>query len=65
MSEFTGFCVEGKEDSCKKNRWFQKYPDSRGRGLRSESKKVYRSVYAVMSLLKIGRVICQGHLSIQ
>ena len=49
----------------KKNRWFQKYPDSRGRGLRSESKKVYRSVYAVMSLLKIGRVICQGHLSIQ
>ena len=28
------------DDSCTKStRWFQKYPDSRGRGLRSEKKK--------------------------
>ena len=42
MSEFTDFCVEGKEDSRKK-----------------------KVAYAVMSLLNIGRAICQGHFSIE
>ena len=33
--------------------------------IKSESKKVYPSAYAVMSLLNIGRAICQGHFSIE
>ena len=45
MSEFTGFCVGGKEDSCKKkSRWFQKYPDSRGRGTIRDQIRVKKSV---------------------
>lgn len=33
--------------------------------IRSESKKVYPRVHAVISLLNIGRAICQRHFSIK
>ena len=69
MSEFTDFCVGGKEDSCKKKVDGLKNIRIREDGalseIKSESKKVYSSAYAVMSLLNIGRAICQGHFSIE
>ena len=69
MSEFTAFCVGGKEDSCKKKvddfKNIRILEDGARSEIRSESKKVYPSVYAVMSLLNIGRAICQGHFSIK